>query len=258
MNSEKINEVVEVLKNPKKDLLKLRNLSKELNNNEMTMSCSSCVTDAVVLLSSWLKKQGIVNNYFNKAMNGDYELKKINLFVQVYQSNHPERQKELDTCLKINKESGHFSNVIEINERLTFKQMFNLCAKYKDDINIIANSDIYFDETILWTRFMDDRQVYALSRWDYRGDRMAVLFNRKDSQDAWVFNGIPDQRLQADYNLGVAGCDNRIAWELKNVGYNVLNPSKTIHAIHLHQSEYRTYHAKDRLLEPYHFIHPHF
>ncbi len=258
MNSEKINEVIEVLKNPKGNLLQLRNLSKELNNNEMNISCSSCVTDAVVLLSGWLKKQGVVNNYFNQAMNGEYELKKINLFIQVYNSNNPQRQIELNTCLKINKESKLFTNIIEVNERLTFKEMFKLCKDYPKDINIIANSDIYFDETILWSRFIPNKTVYALSRWDYKGNGNAVLFNRKDSQDVWIFDGVPSDKLIANYNLGVAGCDNRIAWELRTAGYNVLNPSKTIHAIHLHQSEYRTYHAKDRLLEPYYFIHPHF
>lgn len=258
MNSEKINQVVEILKNPKGNLIKLRELSKELNNNDINITCSSCVTDAVKLLGLWLKKQGVANNYFTKAMNGDYELKKINLFVQVYESGNLERQNELDICLKKNKESKYFSNIIEINERLTFKQMFELCKSYPDDINVISNSDIYFNETILWSRFMDERTVYALSRWDYRGDGMAVLFNRKDSQDAWIFNGTPKEKLIANYNLGVAGCDNRLAWELKQVGYNVLNPSKTIHAIHLHKSDYRTYHAKDRLLEPYHFIHPHY
>jgi hypothetical protein len=44
---------------------------------------------------------------------------------------------------------------------------------------------------------------------------------------------------------------------LKQAGYNVLNPSKTIHSIHLHLSNHRTYKSIDRISEPYHFIFPH-
>jgi hypothetical protein len=149
-----------------------------------------------------------------------------------------------------------FFNVIEIKERLTFNQMFELTKDFSNDINIISNSDIFFDVTILHVRWMRESDCYALSRWDYK-DGNAILFNRKDSQDVWCFNGAVKCK-GGHFNLGVAGCDNKIAYDLKESGYTMLNPSKTIHAIHLHESNHRTYHVKDRLHEPFHFIFPHF
>lgn len=212
-----------------------------------------------MLLSNWVKKNNIQlesQSYFTKAVNGEYELKPLHLIVQVYDCNDAERQKELDSCLAQNKERKHFADITEVTERLTFKELFKLCKK--DSINVIANSDIYFDETILFARFMNEQVCYALSRWDYIGEGKAVLFDRKDSQDAWIFNGIPNV-IGGEFQLGHRGCDNRIAHDIKHSGYNVLNPSKTIHAIHLHLTGLRTYTQETPAIpQPYYFINPHF
>lgn len=254
-----INKVNSVLKNPIANRGALKSLSFELCNYSMNMNCGACISEAVMLLGNWLKQQGITNDYRSRAMQGEYELKKINLFVQVYDCGNEERQKELDYCLAENKNlninSVPYFNVIEIKERLTFNDLFKLTENYPNDINIIANSDIYFDETILEARFLKPNECYALSRWDYVNGG-AILFNRKDSQDVWIFNGSVTKDI-GHYNLGVPGCDNKIAYELMTNGYSVSNPSKTIHSIHLHNTNYRTYNPKDRLFEPFHFIFPH-
>jgi len=254
-----INKVKNALVNPIENRGALRSLVSELCNYNMNMNCGACISEAVMLLGNWLKLQGLQNDYSSRALKGEYELKQINLFIQVYKSGNEERQKELDACLRINKglniNGVPYFNVIEITERLTFNQMFKLTLAYPKCINIIANSDIYFDETILECRFMKINDCYALSRWDYING-MAHLFNRKDSQDVWVFNGSIDKNI-GHYNLGIPGCDNKIAWELRANNYNVLNPSKTIHAIHLHNTQYRTYTPDQRLFEPFHFIFPH-
>lgn len=255
-----LEQVTAALQDPIKNRFAIKSLVFELCKYTMNLNCGACISEAVMLLGNWLKLNGHDNNYKSRALQGEFELKQINLFVQVYKSDNPKRQKELDYCLKVNKElninSVPYFNVIEINERLTFNEMFKLTQQYPKHINIIANSDIYFDETILNTRWINERECYALSRWDY-SNGSAVLFNRKDSQDVWVFNGSVHENI-GHYNLGVAGCDNKLAFELKQSGYKVLNPSKTIHAIHLHESNHRTYLAKDRLVEPFHFIMPHF
>jgi len=260
MNSELINRVQDTLKEPKKRLKDLFDLCKELCNHSVNVNCSSCITEGVMLLSNWVKKNNIQlehQTYFKQAVNGEYELKPLILFVQVYDCGDPERQKELDACLRINKESGYFNEVVEIKDRLTYFELFQLTQSYKHSINVIANSDIYFDETILLAKFMNEGSCYALSRWDYMGDKLAVLFNRKDSQDVWIFNGAVKPVRNCDFTLGLPGVDNRIAYELKAAGYTVLNPSKTIHSIHLHLSNMRTYTTKERIPEPYHFIIPH-
>lgn len=252
--------VNKALQNPIQNRQLLKTLSFELCNYSMNLNCGACISEAVMLLSNWLREQGQDNNYKSRALKGEFELKQINLFVQVYECGDEERQKELDTCLNINKSLNingvPYFNVIELKDRLTFKQMFELTQEYPNHINIIANSDIYFDETILAVRWMQPKDCYALSRWDYFNGT-AKLFNRKDSQDVWVFNGSVSPTI-GDYYLGIPGCDNKIAWELKQLGFHVTNPSKSIHSIHLHNTQYRTYNQQTkRVPEPYHFIHPH-
>ncbi len=256
-----IEKVISILKNPIANRIDLKSIVLELCNYSMNMNCGACISEAVILLGNWLKLNGHDNNYKSRAYNGEFELKKINLFVQVYQSNNEARQKELDACLRINKELNvngvPYFNIIEIKERLKFNEIFELIKQYPNDINIIANSDIYFNETILSCRFMNKNDCYALSRWDYRNG-LAKLFYRKDSQDVWIFNGAVNCN-GGDYHLGIPGCDNKIAYELMSNGYLVLNPSKSIHAIHLHNTEFRTYNNQtERIPEPYHFIFPHY
>lgn len=260
MDSELVTRVQEVLKDPKKNITELFNLCKELCNHTVNVNCSSCVTDGVLRLTNWIKQNNLsieYQQYFKLAVNGEYDFKPLNLFVQVYDCGNEERQKELDACYRLNHKFKYFHKVFTITERLTYRELFELTKEYDDCINVIANSDIFFDETILYSRFIQPDECYALSRWDYRPDGVAVLFDRKDSQDAWVFNGAVKHTHHSDFYLGTAGCDNRIAWELKAAGYKVLNPSKLIHAIHLHNSEYRTYSVTNKVPEPYYFIVPH-
>lgn len=256
-----INEVNLALQNPIGNRYELKRLVQQLCNYNMNLNCGQCINEAVMLLGNWLKLQGQDNEYKSKAIKGEYSLKQINLFVQVYNCGDVERQYELDTCLKNNKALNingvPYFNVIEIKERLTFKEIFILTESHPDCINIIANSDIYFNETILNVRWMQGKTCYALSRWDINGVT-ATLFDRKDSQDVWIFNGSVPEMI-GGYHLGVPGCDNKIMWELKQCGYAISNPSKSIHALHLHNSNYRTYNHKTvRVPEPYHFIKPHY
>lgn len=257
-----IETVKEILRKPKDlhTLSILKDLALKLCNYNMNIKCSDCINEAVFLLGNWLRKQEsseFVNDVIKKSMNGEYYLKPLVLYVQVYKSDNEERNKELEFCLKKNKELGYFYEIIEVNERLTFSEMFALSKKHPDKINVFANSDIYFDETILFARWIKPNQCYALSRWDIRENGLCVLFNRKDSQDAWIFNGEVKQLNYSDFQFGKPGCDNRIAYEIKKAGYDIGNPSKSMHALHLHKTEYRTYTQSEKIPEPYHFILPH-
>ena len=163
---------------------------------------------------------------------------KINLFVQVYKSNNPERQKELDFCLKSNRERRHL-NVVELNteRRLTFKDYIEEIKKYEDEdvINIITNSDIIFDESILKTLHMHSDDVYTISRVEEDG----MLVTNSDSADVWVFRGLIKEINDIDFSLGIWGCDGAIANRLKLARYHVVNPSKSIKVVHIHSSKVR-------------------
>ena len=178
----------------------------------------------------------------------------IRLFINKYKDKHIARNRELEKCFSFNQNVFVAENVISFNSRLSFADFFsqvNLLAK-ESDISIIANSDIYF-ESVDHFEMIKENEVYALSRWDGN-----TLYDREDSQDAWLFRGkikpIPD----CNFGLGIPGCDNAIAERISRSGYTVLNPSKSIKAIHLHSSNIRNYGHRTVVSKPYLLIKPHY
>jgi len=116
-----------------------------------------------------------------------------------------------------------------------------------DDIVVIANSDIYFDETVNWPHSLPmQRTCLALSRWDVYPNGTKRLFAYEHSQDTWIFKG----RIDIDgcaYYMGLPGCDNRFAFDVTKQGYRVRNTAKDIVTYHLHNTNVRSYTQADRL-----------
>jgi hypothetical protein len=128
-------------------------------------------------------------------------------------------------------------------------------------IAIVANADIFFDETLSRVRDIEqwDRIVMALTRWDLHSDNGTTFFGEYWSQDAWLFGPWPIELYNAsaaDYHFGVPGCDNRIAWDLWKSNYCVTNPSLDIRAVHFHTSNHRSYDDSHKLFKPYVFSAP--
>jgi hypothetical protein len=148
----------------------------------------------------------------------------------------PERQAELQQAWDIN--DAIFDAVTIPHGRPTFTDLFAMCRA--DAVNVIANSDIYFDHTLSENiHILEEDEVWALSRWDDGGTTL-VPYYRADSQDAWIVRGGP-YGIDAPFTMGVPGCDNAIAHILCVAGFNLLNPCMSVKAIHLHKSGYRTY-----------------
>ena len=180
-----------------------------------------------------------------------------NLYISLFNSS---RQKEFYTCVENNLKV--FDNVIILKEgefnlpdydvtilpvscRPTFRTFFRAINHLTNpnDINVIANSDIYFKEKPIAPKV---NQCFALTRWE--GDR---FLNMADSQDVWAFLGQVKIPRYCDFHIGIRGCDNRVAYELKINGYEVLNPSLTIKTYHLH-SVPTDHHATGKLVHtPY-------
>jgi hypothetical protein len=214
----------------------------------------------------------------------------INLFTTFYIDKNPERQAELDFCLKKNLNAG-FTNVVilvesedvlsYIKENTQYEEflvigkhsrpsfndfLFEMDKpEYSKAVNIISNTDIFFEDLDIYRQVYKDennaRTSLALSRWDYFANGSSVHFDRWDSQDTWVFYGNTKFRTSIDFTMGVAGCDNRFAHEIKQNGYNVINPSKTIKTYHYHETNIRNYLddsgiPKDRVPEPYLLVIP--
>lgn len=196
----------------------------------------------------------------------------INIFQNFYVDPNPQRQVEIETCRTINAALVLSSCPIsyrELNERLTFNQIFNLMSDYPNHLNIVANSDIILRERDLGhvvTTFnrhpKKERLCFALTRWDLQPDNASIEFmNRADSQDTWIFYGAVPQVEGADFFVGgVAGCDNKIAYLLERAGYEVYNPSIDVRTIHVHNSNIRNYivngKIKEQLPPPYKILPP--
>lgn len=156
-----------------------------------------------------------------------------------------------------------------IDGRPTFKQIFDWVNEVTsdDDINIIANSDIYFDimgiEMMKAVLRSDD--CWALTRWDVKSFNVVrengkmvpdiEFMNRRDSQDTWSFKG----KIKAgnyDFKIGVPGCDNHLLWQLCEAGYTLCNPSWSVRTFHLHLSDERKWYGMPQIPPPYLLIDP--
>jgi len=182
----------------------------------------------------------------------------IKLFYNHYEDKNSDRKKEIDLCLEKNLANPHMNvEVIRSQNKPTYKFFFDKIneSTQLDDINIICNSDIFFDDTIKLAEKIEYKQVFALSRWDWKPNGTSIHFNRPDSQDVWIIRG-KINNVFGDFTLGVRGCDNRIAHEFHAAGYMVSNPSKTIKTYHVHNSNIRNYTFNDVVPPPYRTIQP--
>lgn len=187
----------------------------------------------------------LINNLADKLPSIKARGIKFKLITPYWETPDPSRNEELWYCEKVNKQ---WFDVVHMPEgRPTYKDLFSLCQA--DYINVVANSDIYFDETLELCRNMRPEECYALSRYD-RGEQRATSW----SQDAWIFRGEVSEALlerEIDFNLGLPGCDHRIAYEISKAGYKIKNPCLSIKAHHKHESQFRTYTDKNAIKPPY-------
>lgn len=174
------------------------------------------------------------------------------LFFNYYDVPDPVRQSEIDRCLEENKKVFH---VVMVFGRPNFNDLFNMSVP--NAINWYCNSDIYFTDSVLSYKDPEPKECYALTRYNLINGE-PVFFNRKDSQDAWGFNGRVTG-VNAGFSQGLWGCDNRLAHEIRLAGYTVKNPSLSIKTIHLHQNDNRNYkrNKNNTVLPPYLTIEPH-
>lgn len=172
---------------------------------------------------------------------------KINLFFNWYESTT--RQHEIDLCLLKNK--SIFNNVIIVHGRPTFKELFELTKDYPNDINCFCNSDIYFT-SLKRIKQIKANECFAITRADLINN-----VNASGSQDAWVFKGVV-KPIDANFPLGFWGSDNRIAHEIKQAEYNIINPCLSINLVHLHEDDSRNYTRTEHntIKPPYLTLHP--
>lgn len=197
----------------------------------------------------------------------------MNLWTSYFVSENQLRQNEINFCLQKNIENNIIKTIyliceepieqshpkvkcILIKGRPTYNVFFHLINQYSEpeEWNIISNSDIYFDHTLIHLNKYSNACAIALTRWEVLQSGIKFL-NRADSQDCWMLKG-KLRKINGDFQLGKAGCDNAIANRLKMTGYQVINPSKTIKSYHVHNSNVRTYSVNERVAQPYLILNP--
>jgi hypothetical protein len=141
--------------------------------------------------------------------------------------------------------------VVPQRGRPTFQSLFGYANTQPTASRvIIANADIYFDASLRRLQNFDLLgRLLCLSRWDVLADGSTRFFEHPASQDAWIFEN-PIRAFRCDFPLGVPACDNRLAWEADRAGLVVSNPSRSVHANHLHLSGIRRYVERERLSGP--------
>lgn len=197
----------------------------------------------------------------------------INLISCYYISDDEIRQNELNYCKEQNTKAG-FDNLFFWGKKdlVSFNELFDIANEHPNDINVIANGDIFFEsesieqiKSFFVERSKNENKVcLALNRWEYSedGDHRYIWSNQ--AQDVWCFYGKIEYTNETNFKVGTPGCDNRLAFELRsNMGYEVLNPSLSIKTIHYHKSgdTTRTYFDENGnrtryVGGPYDFINP--
>lgn len=205
----------------------------------------------------------------------------IRLFTTVYNERDLQRIAEYHNCLENNISNSVIEEICifseggekllpespklkirEINCRPTYSDYFQWIASVSEenDISIIANTDIYFDASIaMLKRFLRSNVCVALARWDIQPDGKAVMRDRNDSQDSWIFRG-KVRAVEGGFPIGVPRCDNRILFELLRAEYRVLNPAISLRSFHLHRgdrNDYGTENLPNYVSPPYAYLWPH-
>lgn len=194
----------------------------------------------------------LVANLFNK------EISKTHIFIA---------KKDIKPFKELTKQIPSEKYELLIKEtRPSYNDFFKETEKNPNSINIIANTDIILCENSLQKlkKFNWENKVLALSRWDLLDKSLDIssarFHNHADSQDTWIKKGSFPQIEEADFCLGTAGCDNKIAF-LLGKQFKVINPSIDIKTYHLHLSNIRNYisttgQIENRIPPPYKMVKP--
>jgi hypothetical protein len=208
------------------------------------------------------------------------------LYTQYYRARTPERQAELDQCLRSNLQHPCLDAVVllrepdapdlpgparmpvqqlEEAERLTYARWMRMLRQEPDAIGILINSDIALGQG--WQHaeavLNSPNSVMALSRYNPRSPGESPRLNLFPhwTQDTWALRSdapIPESLLYASgFPIGFPGCDNRIAYVLWSHGLQVKNPCYHVETLHHQANQARDYDKNgDRLYGGTSYVHP--
>jgi hypothetical protein len=133
---------------------------------------------------------------------------------------------------------------VPLNRRLAYNDWLDYSQQhYPHDINILANSDIFLNETLARVDLLQwDNTVHVLSRRDvtktgnvrrstvtYDGD---TLCNPTWSQDCWMYSGALPKLTKTIY-IGVMHCENHFRADLQKQSVTFNNITGRVDCFHV-------------------------
>ena len=155
---------------------------------------------------------------------------------------------------------------VNIGKRLSYRDVFDFVQK--SDLKgyiIFANSDIFLDksvENISTTPLKAEKTFMAQLRFEFNPIQKFLQQSKlygewiSYSQDTWAYhtNFQPSSDVVSkifDIPFGKPGCDNKLIYLMRILGYNIINNPYLIKTYHHHSSQTRNYDVSDTLPSPY-------
>ena len=218
--------------------------------------------------------------------NSDITNNEIHIFTQFFIHKNASRNEELRYCLKQNHDNPYVAHIHLLNERIYTDAEMGLSSSHKvrqENIGkrlsfqsvfqyireqgikgyfVLVNADIFLDNTIkylLSSSIHEKKQGMALLRYEFNNSNTvetAPLFGpRFDSQDTWIYHSnfplkMNQEKLFA-FDFGRPGCDNKIVYLMRVLGYQMFNDPKLIKTYHYHRSIMRDYFGKEVIPQPW-------
>lgn len=211
----------------------------------------------------------LIKNQLQPMIDAYTQQKNIQLYFSYYYDTNPQRNQEIELCLRLNTKNQLFSKIFILNEskqkipfltpserikivdsqRLTFNGFFKFANQQTSDaetINILINTDIIIGQQFDQLK-LNDHQVICLSRHDLTMDGKTKVNVRGGSHDCWIWRGQMKDNIGQFY-MGKFLCDGVLANELHKNGYQLKNPMIDLKIYHLHLTNVRNYCWHDKVL----------
>jgi len=188
------------------------------------------------------------------------------LITQFWNFGNPKRKEEIYECLLRNARNRYISKIyvfseddsyikfqhnkivpLKANHRLSYFEMFkSVNQNFKNQICIVSNADIHFDESIVKLNHVDyNNKIIALSSYDSKTNVIEDY-----SVDSWILKSI--NLPYTEYEIGKSHDDLRLIGSLKAHGIEIANPSKEIFSYHIDDKKTLKYIPTEKLdyIEP--------
>lgn len=177
------------------------------------------------------------------------------LITQFWNFENPKRKEEIYDCLLKNTRNRYISKIyvfsendsyikfqhnkivpLKANHRLTYFEMFKTVNQsFSNQICIVSNADIYFDESIVKLNHLDYKnKIIALSSYD---NETRLLEDY--SIDSWILKST--NLPYTEHEIGKSHDDLRLLKRLKEHGLEIINPCKEIFSYHIDNSKQLKY-----------------